>query len=303
MERKIKKEAWEILNKDEQVALSLSLGHGKSTWESGEIMSKAHFKYLEISKRAKVFLEIFTNHLEKYPDFFPKDSVASFDFKEYLILTMFERKNISTSVVLMDNRIYRNATNRKKLIKIELDRLKKSHIAGDRAIHNIIFEFDRWNNFRILPRELQLPSAFKRRNKNKHKKHIKNLISLPQFSVITLIDKFSYSGKKKMYFMPIVSKYLEGYFKIIPIKSKPLIVKKLTKIGLFIFKEYQVAEEYASIIKDYSFSNEKSCKMGQKFWPKFRELISYAINYKDLENINQLKIPFEEVMAEEEGFE
>jgi len=112
---KINTDAWDILNSDEKTAVSLSLGHSKSTWEAGEIMSKAHFKYLEIQKRARKFLEIFTNHLEKYEGLFPEGIYLSFAFKEYLSLTIIERKNISQSVRQMEDPAYSIASRRTHL--------------------------------------------------------------------------------------------------------------------------------------------------------------------------------------------
>jgi hypothetical protein len=43
--------AWGLLTEEEQTALKLQLGLGKSSWQASEIMGKAHYKYLEIKKR------------------------------------------------------------------------------------------------------------------------------------------------------------------------------------------------------------------------------------------------------------
>ena len=284
---KINTEAWDILNKDEKTAVSLSLGHSKSTWEAGEIMSKAHFKYLEIQKRARKFLEIFTNHLEKYGSLFPEDLSISFPFKEYLILTVIERKNISQSVKQMEDPSYGVASRRNKLIINEINKIREVDLESARDLHNLIMDFDRWNNFRILPVEIQEPSAFKRRNKARNVKHLRNITTLPQFSVMKVIERYSYSGKYKKIYLPLISQFLEGDYKILPVKKKASISNEITGIGLFLFTNRANAEEFAKLVSGYFLNSVKNCKTGQKFWPEFRVLMGKAYNYKELENIHK----------------
>lgn len=282
---KINDDAWGILNEDERTAISLSLGHGKSTWESGEIMSKAHFKYLEIQKRARKFLEIFTNHLEKYKGLFPEDIHLSFAFKEYLILTILERKNISQSVKQMEDPSYGIASRRTKLIVYEIEKLKKIDTESTRDLYGLIMDFDRWNNFRILPLEIQEPSAFKRRNKARNIKHLKKVTTLPQFSVLKVIEKYSYGGKYKKIYLPLISGHLENNYKIIQARERSTIIDEISRIGLFLFSDRAIAEEFAKLVSKYFINSVKNCKTGQRFWPEFRVLITKAYNYKELENI------------------
>lgn len=55
-----------------------------------------------------------------------------------------------------------------------MKRLKESEDEWDKDTLRLILEFDRWNNFRILPRMLQQPSAFKRRS-NKRIRYTSNI--------------------------------------------------------------------------------------------------------------------------------
>ena len=55
--------AWMILIEEEQLALTLHYGPEKSTWQAGEIMKKAHYKYLEIKARGEKFLKIFIERI------------------------------------------------------------------------------------------------------------------------------------------------------------------------------------------------------------------------------------------------
>ena len=286
-ERKLDSDAWAILNSDEKVSLSLSLSFNKSTWEAGEVMHKAHFKYLEIQKRARKFLEMFTNHFEKYGGLFPEDVFLSFAFKEYLMLTVLERKTISRATKLMEDPSYSVASRRNKLIIRELEKLSRSDKESYRDLYSLIMDFDRWNNFRILPIEIQEPSAFKRRNKVRNVKHLRNLTGLPQFSVLKLIENYSYSGKYPKLYLPIISPYVESGVKVIDIKNNKTNINEITRIGIFLFESRAKAFEFARLVSDYFISDTRNCRAGQKFWPEFRILMYQAINYKEIENIHK----------------
>lgn len=283
----INNEAWDLLRDDERTAISLSLGHGKSTWESGEIMNRAHFKYLEIQKRARKFLEIFTNHFEKYDGLFPENLHLPFAFKEYLILTILERKNISESVRLMEDPSYMVASKRKAFIIAEIERLRETNTKEALDMYGLIMDFDRWNNFRILPVEVQEPSAFKRRNKARNKKHLKRITSIHQFSVLKLIENFSYSGNKDKLYLPIVSGWLEEDYKIIGVRETTENIQTINDYGLFLFREESDAIKFGKLVSSYFINSVRNCKMGQKFWPEFREIMAKAYNYRELQNIHK----------------
>ena len=293
---KINNDAWDILNADEKTAVSLSLGHSKSTWEAGEIMSKAHFKYLEIQKRARKFLEIFTNHLEKYGGLFPEGIYLSFAFKEYLTLTVIERENISQSVKQMEDPAYSIASRRTRFIIAEIEKLREIDTESARDLYSLIMDFDRWNNFRILPIEIQEPSAFKRRNKARNVKHLRNITTLPQFSVLKIIEKFPYSGKYHKVYLPLISKFLDDDFRVIHVRKKVAMTKDITGIGLFLFTDRAIATEFAELVSDYFLNSVKNCKTGQKFWPEFRVLMAKAYNYKELEHIHKSRTYLDNAM-------
>ena len=286
---KLNSDAWDILNDDEKAAASLSLGHNKSTWEAGEIMSKAHFKYLEIQKRSRKFLEIFTNHFDKYDGLFPisLSRVLSFPFKEYLQLTMIDRMHISKASKAMEDSSYNIASRRNKFIIHEIEKLKKLDTEDSLAMYGLIMDFDRWNNFRILPMEIQEPSAFKRRNKAKDVKHLKKIISLPQYSVFKLVDRYAYNGKFEKIYVVIISPHLPDKYQVITPKNKAITIKELSSIGLFIFDSRAKADEFGALIAGYFLGDPKNCKTGQLFWPEFREISILAINYRELRHIHK----------------
>ena len=84
--------AWDILLEEEKAALSLSINHSKSTWQAGEILNKAHYKYLEIHARAKKFFVLFTEYFRKTGDrVIPDNSEIDWDFREFIVCTIEER--------------------------------------------------------------------------------------------------------------------------------------------------------------------------------------------------------------------
>lgn len=289
MERTINPDVWDILTEDEKTAISLSLGHNKSTWESGEIMGRAHFKYLEIQKRARKYLEIFTNHFEKYESLFPESisSTLTFSFKEYLHLTMIKRMHISRAVTNIEDSSYGVASKRNKSIIHEIEKLKKINSESALDLYGLIMDFDRWNNFRILPLEIQEPSAFKRRNKARDVKHLKKMISLPRYSVLTIIEKYSYSGKYNKLYLPLISRYIEGNYEVIPIRRKNINIEEVSRAGLFLFESRAKADEFGALVAGYFINNFKNCKSGQKFWPEYRDRVLEAVNFKQLQNIHK----------------
>ena len=81
-----------------------------------------------------------------------------------------------------------NITRNMKLLKMTEDE-------WDKDVRALILEFDRWNNFRVLPIMLQQPSAFKRRLNKKDKIYIKYLLDrIPEFVLEKLKERFYYKA-------------------------------------------------------------------------------------------------------------
>jgi len=298
MEQKINKGAWDILNPDEKTAITLSLGYGKSTWEGGEILKRAHFKYLEIQKRAQKFLEIFTNHFEKYGGLIPEDLALPKPFKEYIHLTIIMRKNISQTISSIEDTRYSVAIIRHRLVTESMLKLKQDNSEQAIDLYSLIMDFDRWNNFRILPVDIQEPSAFKRRNKARYKKHITSLLDIPHFSLLKIVERFTYNGKYNKYYLPLVSTYLDEGFKIIPMKVESNNLEFANQVGLFVFDDEDQANKYARLVSRYFLSTEKDCKLGQRFWPEFRIYIEKAVNFRELENIHKSRVYLDKAIVD-----
>ena len=285
--------AWGMLVPEEQTALSLQHGFNKSTWEAGEIMGKAHYKFLEIKQRAEKFIVLFTEHFTHFSQLVPIRLEP--DFKRYLELTIGERKSVKEATQLMDSRIYQKPKRRDQLISLEILKLKSNPNGDSQVFLAFITEFDRWNNFRILPKQFQEPSAYKRREKNKYKRNIKSLVGLNTL-VIEKIEHLYSTDDELCYYLPLVYGNYENS-KIIKVPKSTYYTSRLSSSGLYIFREEADAIGYVNLIKSYNLLESKNCKLGQGFWPKFREQIQRAVNFRDVENISPIKLTLDYFMG------
>lgn len=284
--------AWDILTNEEKAALSLTINHGKSSWQAGEILNKAHYKYLEIQARARTFFKIFTEYFELTGgELIPKDSDITWDFQEFILCLLKDRLGYRETLRYIGKESllsHKKAIKRLEVLTQYLEHLKNHKDETHRALYDLIIEFDRWNNFRILPEELQEPSAYKRRNKSRLLKHLRNLKELDPYHIDRLMNKFTpskgYTGR--IMYLPLVSDTFHNGYEVITIKANSKIIKYLsTSLKLYIFKDKDEADDYAYLVSDYLNLQNKNCKQGQRFWPQFRILIKKAFNYNLVNNI------------------
>lgn len=281
--------AWDILTEDEQVSLTLSVQYNKSTWQAGEIMGKAHYKYLEINARAKTFFRLFTEYFEKTNNLIIPEGVAIHpDIAEFIRLTIVERLGYREAIKEIGNNTALSINSaRERLLEEYLRQLANDDNPLAHDLYDLILDFDRWNNFRILPTSLQEPSAFKRRNKTRLLKHLNNLKNLHEFHIDRFVTKFKANKTYlKPLYLPLISDtFVEGY-DVIKIKNKEEIINYLsTEFRLYVFEDRDDADNYGYLVESYLNNKKKNCKHGQSFWPKYRTKISKANNYGQVNNI------------------
>lgn len=283
-----KSKAWKMLREEEKLALDLKLVQKKSSWEAGEIMNKSHYKYLEIVARAEYFLKRFTEHFNKYGDLVPEDVELNPGFKEYLELVMPKRCTQKEAFKkLIHYRFSYDSQFRTEFIATEIKRLAQSKKLIEKYFYNLIMDFDRWNNFRILPTILQEPHAFKRRQKNRLKKFLMNSCKLGDKVSKHISKELRYVGdpKKTMWAYVIKNIYTQEY-KVVPIKRNERNVEVLSKYGIFLYDKEKHCREMLDAITGYFRVSEGSNVIkGQTFWPVYRDLIKVAINGNLVENI------------------
>lgn len=284
--------AWSLLTDDEKTSLALSINQAKSTWQAGEIMDKAHYKYLEIAARAKHFFIIFTKYFEKTGDILiPENSEITWDFRMFLEGTIEERLGYREAIKPIGKKsdiASKKASVRDNKLIEYMNWLKDHKDPLHRELYDLVKEFDRWNNYRILPEAIQEPSAFQRRQKTRLLKHIKNIYSMDE-SLINYLrtPKFRPRGKDKVLWLPLVTdNTLEGY-EVLKIKDDYSVVKFISKeLHLYLFEDMELADDYGHLVETYlSLKEKRDCLVGQKFWPQFREMLTKSYNYNQVNNI------------------
>lgn len=292
----VQTKAWDWLLPVEQNSLYLTLGTGKTSWEVGEMLNISHYKYLEIRERSETFFKIFVEFLSKYPCILRPDGPCQEQFRDYIDAVICQRKSRRDALYFTgysENILTDIST--KKLTK-NLERLKNSDEQWDKDSLELILEFDRWNNFRILPKMWQRPSAYKRRVNKKHKIYIKYLLDtrkMPVWVLDQIRERFfcrkSLDPRKRhihRYYISLISKdlYPDKGYKVLPIKKEEFTLSEMNKFYIYVFETEDDADSFGFLISNY-FLKTKRIRLGLKFWPDYREVVKRAVNYNYINNI------------------
>lgn len=282
------KKAWDCLNEIERQSLFLQLSESKSSWEAGEILKLSHYKYLEIRERSEKFFRLFSDFFELHPSIFRPDCPCerSFcDFIEGCIEKRLTRKEASLYTGDSSNLLSKVSNSN---IERNMKRLKESEDPWDLDSMRLILEFDRWNNFRILPRMLQQPSAFKRRLNKKDKIYIKYLLKrVPEWMHTKLKERFRYKVKpgKKKYWVCLISEelYTDGYL-LMPVRPLDEVVSEFSRFYMYVFEKKDEADTFGFMVSKFMIKTV-DVKLGQRFWPEYRCCVEKAVNYNQVNNI------------------
>lgn len=270
----------EILLPDEKVSLGLQHNMQKSSWQAGEIMGKSHYKYLEINYRATHFIKLFKEYLDLFGDIIPEYVTGDEKVKTYFRLCIKKRMKPGQAIAELGN------IKKKQLDALIIKTLQDwsdPEKPNEFQAFNLVKEFDRWNNFRILPQSCQEPSAYKRRVKNIYKRQVKMLGKLPPLSIdkITELCKASNNFMPKAY-LPLITP--KGPT-VLMAKGNPRTIQLATEINLYIFSDKDSAKKYIEAVHRYISVTFRECTDGLEFWPKYRELIKKALNYDSIQKI------------------
>lgn len=288
MTMKINKEAWAILRKEESSSLVLSKVQEKSSWQAGEILNRSHYKYLEIKQRAEKFFEMFTLHYNTYGKLIPEGLEINEYFEKYLHLAIEKRQVVKTLVGEIDNKYFSKAKTREPIIERCILDLRNSKSIHAQNLYTIIMDFDRFNNFRILPKSVQEPSAFKRRNKTRFRKHLIISTSLQPYVLMRIKELYECDTKS-------LKLENEGYAvvalfphsnDIIRLNANQDTLLAFSRISIYVFKYKEQAKEYLDLVFDYLDDDRRNPKAGLLFWPKFRNMIKLSLNYEAVNNIS-----------------
>lgn len=280
--------AWDCLTDAEKNSLMFIQGKGLSTWEAGEILKMPHYKYLELKARAEEFFKLFSDYFELHPSLVNPKSPIEPRFRDYLFGAMIKRLSKEEAKIHSGDSSWLLTSITNSRIITNMKRLKESGNKWDKDLYALILEFDRWNNYRILPRILQAPSAYKRRSTKKDKVYLSYLHRIPDFKIRQLITEYWKNGPSgRRYFTAIVSDELfpeEGYG-VMPIKRSDYVIKAITDLRIYIFESQTIADTFGFLVTRY-FEKTVDSKGGLKFWKEYREIIQKSINYRSINNMD-----------------
>jgi hypothetical protein len=306
-----RKKALTYLTADERLAITLSIVEGKSTWEAGEIMKKAHYKYLELLSRGKALLVLFADQIELVgwdnEGLIPSELSTSEDSDlgvQLLRLLIEKRYPMKNAVGILDNEVLKYKNLRDDILtsvfreaRLAIYDLPLS--SPDRALLertlDFILEYDRWNNARILPLGLQEPSAYKRRQKNRNKKHLTYFLNTPFYVTRLLVEKYGIkkdrrSANSKRVYMYAPLQIEEGVFKIIRLDPEDISnqqeIALFSELFIYIFPSEELCNLYIVLISDYIEMGKKTCNEGLEFWTKYRDITEKAYNYAPVQRIS-----------------
>lgn len=283
--------AWSCLREEEQHSLFLQISNGKSAWESGTILNIVHYKYLEIRERSQKFFKMFTEFFELHEAIFRPDAPVSDIFKDYIEGCIEKRLSRRDVAFYLGDRHHIPANVRTKMVEDNMDIIRTSDDPWDKDTVTLIVEFDRWNNYRILPRLYQAPSAFLRRNNKKYKIYIKYLKDkFPQWAHKKLIERFRkrvVPTSKERYYIALISRELypeTGYY-VFPVLPTEEVVIEMSRFFIYIFRDKDDADLFGFMVDKY-ITELKSIPSCQKFWAEFRSILEDAVNYTQVNNID-----------------
>ena len=284
----VQKKAWNCLIDKEKHVLFLQLSYGKSSWEAGGMLKLSHYKYLELKERAEKFFKMFADFYAVHDSIFRPDSPCESGFIDYIEATLEKRMTRKEATMMIGDSSNVISKVRSKLLTRNLIRLRDSENQWDHDTLVLISEFDRWNNFRILPKMMQQPSAYKRRANKKEKIYIKYLLNrVPEWIHIKIIERWKYKAKPSMkkWWICLISQdlYTDGYL-LLPIKPTKRVLKEMNRFYIYIFEDRDDADTFGFMVSKFMYKT-KGVKLGQKFWPEYRYVTQKAVNYNNVNNI------------------
>lgn len=280
--------AWACLSEQEQVSLNLTLTQGLSTWEVGEILKLSHYKYLELKSRSEKFFRMFSDYFQKWSDLVRPGCPVEERFRDFLYGALLKRLPKGEAILYAGDSSWVVYPIRNGAIMNNMKSLHESTDEWDKDLYALIMEFDRWNNFRILPPLIQAPSAYKRRGTKKDKVYLRYLHCIPAFKINYLIDKYWNKGRlDKRWFIAFISSDVFGKkgYSIIPVKQEESILKELTDNKIYVFEDKDDAELFGIYVNSF-YEKTIDNKGGLSFWKKYREIVETAINYKQINNMD-----------------
>ena len=291
--------AWDVLDELEKSVLILCLTHGKSVREVGSIIKKPHYTCLKVKTRAENLFKIMMAHYYNYEALFSPKSPTSNDFRTYMESLIEDRKTVKESYQKAENYSLTFLKLRDSYVIKYMEYLKLSDDPWDKSTYEVIMEFDRYNNFRILPKAIQRPSPFKRNYTKEMVKYIDTMTNLKPVTIDYLLSLVGKSEKEDTQIYTVIFSYeeFEHGYKVLPIYYKNKNIEIFEREKFYLWSDIEEADYFGAIVSTYAYK-EKIPGSAQKFWNKYREQIKLAINYKDVNNIRDEGYNIEKILRD-----
>lgn len=276
--------AWSWLTKDEQDSLLLTLTQGLSSWRASEALGITHYKYLELKARSEKLFRLFCDYLEIHHNLIPPRAPIGEHFRDFITGCIEKRLSKNDAVIYGgDSKWYLREILANQL-RFNMDNLRNSSDKWCNDLYALILEFDRWNNFRILPLDLQAPSPYRRRSQKKYKIYLRFLFQIPDFKINSLILQYNNPGRGRHY-IAVISLIFPKNYKLIPVSRSQKITKELSKKRIYVFENKGDAETFGLLASQY-YTYTQNIKTGQRFWNNFYDAIEKAVNFKEINHID-----------------
>lgn len=289
------KKAWSCLLDIEKQSLYLNFSQGLSSRKAGEMLKLAHYKYLEVKARSERFFKLFSDYFHKYPDLVDPKGVTTPRFRDYLYACIYQRMKKNDALYSVGDSkwlLYKISTD---LMSKELQKLKDSKEGSwDHDLYKLLIEFDRWNNFRILPRKFQAISAFGRKTQKKYKSYVQYLHRIPDSKIRAMVDKYWYSGKKDVVYVTMLSNSFDNGYIVMPIRKSDLSI--FSQMRIYAYEDSMQADMYGVLLIQFH-ERTLNRRDGLCYWKEYREVIEKSINYAYINNLDFGYITMDSVLG------
>lgn len=270
---KSKQQAWDILSQNEKQALQLVYGLNKTNLEAAVLMRIYPYKFTEIILRAKKFFRIFSEYFEFEESIIPTQIPIDPLFTEYINLTINNRltpleaiNKVSDSLTLISNKNgilhggFRSLSDEGCLDTLE-----------------VILTFDQWNCFRILPKSLQRPSPYPRRQNKVYKTIYNRITTVTELTDLLFTAKYKGNTPPLLY-VPIVGQFIHTGVRVLSVPQSSEVMDYFSRNNFPMFINKEEALSLGTMSYEFFSLNKRTTPLARIFWPKFREIVAKAAN-------------------------
>lgn len=266
-------------------------GQGMTTRQVSAILQLAIYKVREHHLRAVYLFKMFTDFFEKWPSIFRPGGIVTQEFQDFILVSIKERLTPALAAKKTNKGTWKNTGIRNSQVIKAVTDLKSSHDEWDRDTWNLILEFDRYNNARILPPVLRRATPYPRKRQRQYLNQMVKARNLPEATVQFLLKQPR--PKSGAYYFAVFPQG-ELYKVVATSAGDKRLLNQLTSIGLYVFNTRVEAETYAVTvlrILNEGVSQKRTNADGTKAyedWAYYRNLIRAAVNFEDLNNITKV---------------